>query len=306
MAKVKEYDIEEMEELYDLGKALASPVRLEMLKLLYDKSLIIGEIAKEMNLPASSTAFHLKIMEKAGLIRMEEQPGTRGTTKLCTRKVDFLHINLVKKNAEVNELVNMEMPVGAYTGCRVSPTCGLWAEEGGLGNEDMEQCFYYPERIRAGVLWTSSGYVEYKFPNKVPKKRTPKRLAFSGEICSEAPGYREDWKSDITLWINGKECGTWTSPGDMGARRGRLNPPSLPDGNTQYGFWITWVVDRGGCWIGEERVGDTTIDQLLLMEEPFIKVRLGNRKDARYVGGFNLFGKHFGDYDQDLVMTIEY
>ena len=46
MAKVKEYDIEEMEELYDLGKALASPVRLEMLKLLYDKSLIIGEIAK--------------------------------------------------------------------------------------------------------------------------------------------------------------------------------------------------------------------------------------------------------------------
>ena len=53
MAKVKEYDIEEMEELYDLGKALASPVRLEMLKLLYDKSLIIGEIAKEMNLPAS-------------------------------------------------------------------------------------------------------------------------------------------------------------------------------------------------------------------------------------------------------------
>ena len=156
MAKVKEYDIEEMEELYDLGKALASPVRLEMLKLLYDKSLIIGEIAKEMNLPASSTAFHLKIMEKAGLIRMEEQPGTRGTTKLCTRKVDFLHINLVKKNAEVNELVNMEMPVGAYTGCRVSPTCGLWAEEGVLGNEDMEQCFYYPERIRAGVLWTSS------------------------------------------------------------------------------------------------------------------------------------------------------
>ena len=38
MAKVKEYDIEEMEELYDLGKALASPVRLEMLKLLYDWS----------------------------------------------------------------------------------------------------------------------------------------------------------------------------------------------------------------------------------------------------------------------------
>lgn len=74
MAKFREYDIEAMEEVYDLGKALASPVRLEMLQLLYDKSLIIGEIAKEMNLPASSAAFHAKILEKAGLIRMEEQP----------------------------------------------------------------------------------------------------------------------------------------------------------------------------------------------------------------------------------------
>lgn len=94
MAKFREYDIEAMEEVYDLGKALASPVRLEMLQLLYDKSLIIGEIAKEMNLPASSAAFHAKILEKAGLIRMEEQPGTRGTTKLCTRKVDYLHVGL--------------------------------------------------------------------------------------------------------------------------------------------------------------------------------------------------------------------
>ena len=92
MAKIKEYDIEEMEELYDLGKALASPVRLEILQLLYDKSLIIGEIAREMDLPASSAAFHLKILEKAGLIRMEEQPGTRGSTRLCTRKVDQIHI----------------------------------------------------------------------------------------------------------------------------------------------------------------------------------------------------------------------
>ena len=89
MAKIKEYDIEEMEELYDLGKALASPVRLEILQLLYDKSLIIGEIAREMDLPASSAAFHLKILEKAGLIRMEEQPGTRGSTRLSVlRRAD--------------------------------------------------------------------------------------------------------------------------------------------------------------------------------------------------------------------------
>ena len=306
MSKFKEYDIDKTEELFDLGKALASTVRLEMLQLLYDRSLIIGEIAREMKLPASSAAFHARILEKAGLIRMEEQPGTRGSTKLCTRQVDCVNINLVKRNTSVNEVVNMEMPVGAFTACQVFPTCGLWSVDGVLGNEDMEQCFYYPEKILAGILWTSAGYVEYKFPNGVPKKRTPKKLSFSGEICSEAVNYKEDWKSDITVWINGKECGTWTSPGDMGERRGRLNPPGWLEGRTQYGFWVTWEVNEQGSYVNGEYAGDCTIDKLCLMEEAFVKVRIGNKADARYVGGFNLFGKDFGDYSQDLIMTIEY
>lgn len=306
MAKLRDYDIEQVEELCDLAKALSSPVRLEILQLLYDKSLIIGEIAKQMNLPASSTAFHLKIMEQAGLIRMEEQPGTRGSTKLCTRKVDHVAINLVKKNTEVNEIFSVEMPVGAYSSCEVTPTCGLQGRDGVIGSEDMEYCFYDPARINAGILWTSSGYVEYKFANGVPKKRTPKRISVSMEICSEAPGYREDWKSDITVWINGLDCGTWTSPGDFGQRRGRLMPPSWPDGSTQYGLQMIWEVKRDGSYINGERVSDLSVEKLGLMEKPYVNVRIGNKPDAKYVGGFNLFGKNFGDYNQDIILTIEY
>lgn len=309
MLKVKDYNIGDTEALYNLGKALSSPVRIEMLRHLYGKSLIIGEIAKEMDLPASSAAFHLKILEKAGLIRMEEQPGTRGTTKMCNRKIDLLTIDLIKGNndPDIHNVANMEMPVGAYTDCQVTPTCGLWCEDGAIGQEeDMVRRFYYPEHVRAGILWTSSGYVEYKFPNEVPQQACPKRLTFAGEICSEAPGYREEWMSDITVWINGVDCGTWTSPGDLGARRGRLNPPSVQNGSTQYGIWVTWAVDGEGCRVNGELVGDTKIEDLHLMEESFVRVRLGNRPDARYVGGFNLFGRHFGDYDQDLVLTVEY
>lgn len=95
-------------------------------------------------------------------------------------------------------------------------------------------------------------------------------------------------------------------PGDLGARRGRLNPPSVQNGSTQYGIWVTWAVDGEGCRVNGELVGDTKIEDLHLMEESFVRVRLGNRPDARYVGGFNLFGRHFGDYDQDLVLTVEY
>ena len=219
--------------------------------------------------------------------------------------MDYLHVGLVRKKAVVTEIVSIEMPVGAFTGCKVKPTCGLWSLNGVVGNEDMEQCFYYPEKSKAGILWTSAGYVEYKFPNEVPKKKTPQKICFSAEICSEAPGYREDWKSDITVWINEKECGTWTSPGDFGAKRGRLNSSIWPDGSSQYGLWTTWEVDKNGCYVNGEKVANRTIDELDLMSNVFVKVRIGNKNDATYVGGFNLFGKDWGDYRQDLVMTIE-
>ena len=48
------------------------------------------------------------------------------------------------------------------------------------------------------------------------------RLDLSAEICSEVAGFDNRWASDITVWINDVEIGTWTSPGDFGGERGRL------------------------------------------------------------------------------------
>lgn len=306
MAKLREFDINETDELCNLGKALSSPVRLEILGLLYDQSMIIGEIAKKLDIPASSAAFHLKLLEQAGLVRMEEQPGTRGSTKLCTIKVDHIAIDMVKKNTDIDEIFSAEMPVGAYSSCQVTPTCGLCGPAGVIGNEDAEYCFYYPERMDAGILWTASGFVEYKFANGVPKKRRAKSVSVSMEICSEAPGYREDWKSDITVWINGMDCGTWTCPGDFGGRRGRLTPSFWPNGSTQYGIQTIWAVRKDGTYMNEKKVSDVTVKQLCLWEKSYVSVKIGNKPDAKYVGGFNLFGKGFGDYNQDIILTVEY
>ena len=70
MAKFKIYEVNETEELCNLGKALASPIRLAMLQLLYEQGMNIGEMAKELDIPASSASFHLNLLEQAGLIRM--------------------------------------------------------------------------------------------------------------------------------------------------------------------------------------------------------------------------------------------
>ncbi len=60
MAKFLELDMEQEEELCNVGKALSSPIRIQILKLLYNKSLIIEEIAKQLNIPASSAAALLR------------------------------------------------------------------------------------------------------------------------------------------------------------------------------------------------------------------------------------------------------
>lgn len=306
MAKIIDLGLEDEEELCLVGKALASPTRIRILKLLNNEALIIGEIAKRLDIPPSSAAMHVKILEQADLIMMEEQPGTRGSTKLCNRKKDIVHVSLVGKSRKVIETVTTAMPIGSYTECKPLPTCGIAGKDGIIGVEDQHVAFYRPERLEAQLLWSAGGYVEYKFPNEVPRKAQPIKLALSLEVCSEAPGFREDWKSDITVWINGQDCGFFRSPGDLGGRRGRYTPVGWENGSTQYGLLTTWEVGPEGCFIAGRKVSDTKICDLRLMDRASVVVRIGNKEDAKYIGGFNLFGKGYGDYEQDIMLSIEF
>ena len=33
---------------------------------------------------------------------------------------------------------------------------------------------------------------------------------------------------------------------------------------------------------------------------------IGNKEDAQYIGGFNIFGEKYGDYPQNIIMNLEY
>ena len=306
MAKIKDFTLENIKEICEFGKAISSPVRLEIIKLLYQNNYSISQIAEALELPQSSTAFHLKLLEAADLIRMEEQPGSHGTMKVCSRKQDYANLCFLPRSSQINQVVSIEMPVGSFVDCSIFPTCGLYTPSGVVGMEDKEYSFYLPERMNAGLLWTSKGYVQYKFPNQLPAGRLPVCLSFAMEICSEAPGYAEDWKSDITLWVNGIECATWRCPGDFGSRRGRLTPPLWPNGSTQYGIWVKWEIRGDGTYINGEQASKVRLSDIAIPEKPFVAMTIGNKKNARYEGGFNLFGKTFGDYPKDILMEIEY
>lgn len=306
MSKEVELNLEKPDELYSIAKALASKVRIDIIKLLNFNCLNVNEISEALNIPASTAAVNVKILEEAGLIHTELQPGTRGAMKVCSRKRDVIKILLKSYSDSHDNSHYISMPIGNYVDCKAYPTCGIASEKGYIGTEDDPRSFYDPLRVNAQLIWFHKGYLEYRFPNSILQNNRAKLIEISLELCSEAPNYRNDWPSDITIWINGIECGTWTSPGDFGGRRGKLNPPWWSDGSTQFGMLKTWRVTKEGSFIDEKQVSNLKINTLKLEDNDYISVRIGIKEDAKNVGGINIFGEKFGDYQQNIIMRIDY
>ena len=301
----KRINLEEEKELMALGKALSSEIRLKILGLLQEGPLCVNEIAEFLNIPASSAALHVRVLEEAELIRTELKPGIRGSMKLCIRQETSVVLDLQKKSKEQREEV-ISMPVGNYVDYKITPTCGMVNEEEYIDGEDEPRCFYDPRRTTAKLVWFSSGYLEYRFPNAGMQKEPVKSLDFSAELCSETADYNLDCPSDITLWINGIEAGTWTCPSDFGGRRGKLNPDWWEDKNSQYGNLKNWHIDETGTYLDGLQVSGRGIEAYALAEGPYVSVRIGIKEDAEHVGGVNIFRNCFGDYPQDLVMRLKY
>lgn len=301
----KRINLEEEKELMALGKALSSEIRLKILGLLQEGPLCVNEIAEFLNIPASSAALHVRVLEEAELIRTELKPGIRGSMKLCIRQETSVVLDLQKKSKEQREEV-ISMPVGNYVDYKITPTCGMVNEEEYIDGEDEPRCFYDPRRTTAKLVWFSSGYLEYRFPNAGMQKEPVESLDFSAELCSETADYNLDCPSDITLWINGIEAGTWTCPSDFGGRRGKLNPDWWEDKNSQYGNLKNWHIDETGTYLDGLQVSGRGIEAYALAEGPYVSVRIGIKEDAEHVGGVNIFGNCFGDYPQDLVMRLKY
>ncbi|HHV44512.1 MAG TPA: helix-turn-helix domain-containing protein [Firmicutes bacterium] len=304
---VRKLTLEGMEALKVL-KALSSEVRLNILNMLSNQMMSVTEIAEELGQLLSTTGANLRKLEEAGLIATTYCPGERGTKKLCSRTYDEITIRL--PGLEVHprpDSVEVSMPVGNYKEVMVEPPCGLASETGIIGVLDDVKSFFTPEHVFAQLIWFRKGIVTYRFPNHLPDHTTLERLDLSMEICSEAPNFNEDWPSDITLWIDGVEIGTWRSPGDFGGQRGNLTPLWWLTRYTQYGLLKCWSINHTGSYIDGVRISDVTVNDLnITAEKKTIEIAIGNKDGAEYPRGLNLFGRKFGNYPQDIVLNLNY
>ena len=298
---------EDDDKVEKIAVALSTKTRRDILRLVDGQSYSVSDIAQKLELPMSTAAFHVKHLHEADLIHVQERPASRGVTKIISRKVDemVLRCKGVEENADVVS-TNLQIPISSYTDCKAEPTCGMASTERMIGVDDQPGIFFSLERREAQIIWIAKGFLEYRVGNYFLKGQQAKELLLSLELCSEAPNYQNDWSSDITFWVNGYELCTWTSPGDFGGRRGRLNPSWWPDVSTQYGLLKNIRINERGVYLDEQKMTSIDINQLHIEDGDYFTFRIGVKEDANNPGGFNIFGEKFGDYEQAINVRIEH
>lgn len=285
--------------------ALSDKKRLHILRHLQKPpyKFSIRELAREFNMPISTIVHHLEVLEKAHLINMRYRNDSKKECKFIQRNSMNVYLSVYKpiKQIHTSQMTDTQiMPIGNYVDF-VGDVLYF------VANKQNYKNTFSPERIKANLLFTPQGIIEYYFDNDVVKTKNVTELSFSLEICSEFPFYDNTHKSDVTFWINGIELTTYRCDGDYGDRRGNLNPDWWPSINSQYGKLVNVSVNEIGVFFNGSLCNDhVTIQNLKLADDKKISLKFGNKNTAEFPGGFNLFGKEFGDFPQDIIFQLHY
>lgn len=289
--------------ILDVAKALSGDLRVRILEALGDRSMSVSQLAEALGVAQPTISINVQTLEQAELVT-----STQGANreKICSVTCRSIQLELPAKPGDgLHAIEAIHMPIGMYSHCSVSPSCGMAAKDGSvIGSQDDPRVFYMPERIEASLLWfAGTGYIEYYFSNPLPPGVELDEIVIRAELCSEAPACNMEWASDISLLVNGHDAGTWTCPSDYGDRKGKLTPERWKSG-TEYGMLTEWRITNTGSLVNGVSAADTTIDKLQLSFNQPIAIRFEVKEDALNKHGLNLFGSHFGDHSQDIVLEF--
>ena len=287
-------------------KALGSDTRIQILNILLEnEQMSMNQLATELNISNGALTGHIKKLEECGLINISNESAGHGNQKMCSVTQDRIIVD-IKKPIDYKNVFQPEIKVGQFSRHQVWPTCGIATSESVIGEFDDIRYFNHPDRFTANILWFTKGYVEYTIPNLIPSNQRITQLSISAELSSEAPGIDNNWPSDISFYINDTKIGMWTSPGDFGDVHGMFTPQWWPQNWNQYGLLKLLVINDYGTYIDGLKISDVSTLSLHLDYSSDIHLRLAVENDSEHVGGITLYGKSFGNYDQDIRVAINY
>ena len=286
-------------------KALSSEVRIQIIEMLsHHQSLNLNDIANRLQLTNGAVTMHIKKLEESGLININTAVGKHGIQKICYLNEDKLMVDL--RNQEVHNRYEVEIKVGHFSNYYAVPTCGLATKDSIVGDFDEPRYFADPMRIDSELIWLSEGFLEYRIPNYLKSNETFSEIQFSMELSSEAPGFNNNYPSDIYFYVNGIEIGCWTSPGDFGDTKGTFNPDWWPPHLNQYGMLKLIRINDEGSFIDGCRISDVTLRHIGLNYKSDILLRIAVTEGHTNKRGLTLYGKNFGNYSQDILARVLY
>ncbi len=291
-------------EIAKICYALSNEFRVNILRQIRQKPQTIIELAEKNYTAISTMVFHIDILYDAGLLNIDYIKGKKGPIRKCFAKLLNLEIDLnISPILKNDKKITYTMGVGQFVDACCNPDDCSFATKTKIHSGTFGALFHR-ERFEADLFWSRSGFLAYAFPREF-KEKSYAEISISLEICSETYFFNQEYKSDITFWINDIELCTYTCPGDYGDRKGKLNPDWWPMNSSQYGELKTLKITEHGVYLdGKIMNPNITIKDLNLENKDHILFKLGNKNNAKNIGGFNIFGKGFGDYDQDIVMTV--
>ncbi len=298
--------IKTLDEGLEVFKALGSEIRLSIIKLLLkNKGMNMNELASSLNITNGALTSHIKKLEECGIVTIVSESAGHGNQKKCMVHLDKILVEFDSEEQKKN-IYETDLKIGHYSDYQVYPTCGLATSTQLIGEVDDPRYFAHPSRVDSDILWFTKGYVEYMIPNFLPVRQKIDQITISAELSSEAPGVNDVWPSDIYFYLNDTCLGMWTSPGDFGDVKGIFTPDWWYPNWNQYGLLKLIVINRTGTFIDGLQISGVSLNDLNLDYRSTIKFKFAVPDEAEHIGGLTIFGRNFGNYNQDIKIRIHY
>lgn len=288
------------EENIPFFEALSSPVRIKIIEHLAEGDANIKELAEAVGVTSAMVTSHIHKLEQVGLVTSTR---SKKEGKVCSLVNQWYALRLPTANFHQIQYYELNIGVGKYARISATPTCGLADSEKLIHSCDDPKCFYDPDRFDAQLLWFTNGYVEYEVPNYVPENFNIVDIEISAELSSEYPNTKDNWESDINLYLNGEMLCSWVSPGDYGNRRGKYTPSWWL--SNQYGLLKRYEINRQGVYLDKEQQSEKTLDDFHT-ERSVWTIRFEVSDEKRRPGGLTIFGEEFGDFARAIQVKVNY
>ena len=69
---------------------------------------------------------------------------------------------------------------------------------------------------------------------------------------------------------------------------------------------VNLTINNDGAFINGEKTNNISLHDINISNFDVLKFKIGIKENARYIGGSNLFGKKFGDYNQAINFIVDY